>query len=83
MKFLFGFAIGLGLAVLFAPASGEQTRQRLLSKVESKTREKAIEIADISQEKAGQIGEDIGRRVAESAVQAIKDDLLTDKGKTA
>ena len=83
MKFLLGFAIGLGLAVLFAPASGEETRQRLISKVENKTREKAMEIANISQEKAGQVGEDIGRRVTEAAVQAVKENLISDQGKTA
>jgi gas vesicle protein len=83
MKFLLGFAVGLGLGLLFAPASGEETRRRLISKMENKTRGKATGIADISQEKAGQVGEDIGRRVAEAAVQAVKDDLLSDKGKTA
>jgi gas vesicle protein len=83
MKFLLGFAIGMGLAVLFAPAPGEVTRHRLLARVQKKTREKAMEIADISQEKAGQIGEDIGRRVAEAAVQAVKEDLLSGEGKTA
>jgi gas vesicle protein len=83
MKFLLGFAIGMGLAVLLAPAPGEVTRHRLFARVQKKTREKAMEIADISQEKAGQIGEDIGRRVAEAAVQAVKEDLLSGEGKTA
>ena len=36
---LFGFGVGLGLAILFAPQSGEETREWISSNVEDKYRQ--------------------------------------------
>lgn len=82
MKFLLGFGIGIGLAMLFAPASGEEIRGRILDKAEELAdlpRKKAAQMADVSKEKAGQVGADVGRRAAEAAVEAVKDNVVGDK----
>jgi len=81
-KFLLGFGIGVGLAMLFAPASGEETRGRILHKAQDLSdlpRKKAAQMADMSKEKAGQVGADVGRRAAEGAVEAVKQNLAGDQ----
>ena len=79
MKFLFGFAIGVALGMLYAPAPGEETRSRLFQKGEHLMRQKAIDVANITKEKAGEVGGRIGRRAAEAAVEAVKEEVLDDK----
>jgi gas vesicle protein len=79
MKFVLGFAAGLGLALILAPARGEQTRRLLAQKARELMRiprEKAEEAAEAAKERAGEIGARIGRRAAESAVEAVKSDVL-------
>ena len=46
-SFLFGFGMGIGLGVLFAPMSGEQTRQNLA--------DRATDLADTARETSDQI----------------------------
>ncbi len=82
MKFLLGFAIGFGLAVLFAPASGEETRRQLAEKARQFSEKKAEEAAEVAEKRAGEIGATVGRRAAESAVQAVKENVL-DQNKSA
>ena len=80
-KFLLGFGIGVGLAMLFAPASGEETRGRILDKAQDLSdlpRKKAAQMADMSKEKAGRVGADV-RRAAEGAVEAVKQNLAGDQ----
>lgn len=82
MRFFFGFAIGVGLGLLFAPASGEETRRRLMNKADelaAMPRQKAMEMAEVGQERAGEIGAEVGRKAAEAAVEALKDNVLKDK----
>lgn len=83
MRFLLGFAIGVGLGMIFAPAPGEETRRRLLDKTrelaqlpERKVQEKVQEISATSKDKAGEIGSRVGREAAEAAVQAVTDEVL-------
>jgi gas vesicle protein len=78
-RFLLGFGVGVGLGMIFAPASGSETRARLREKAENLAdlpRKKAAQIADISKEKAGELGAQIGRQTAESAVDAVKENVL-------
>lgn len=44
MRFLLGLTIGCAVGLLFAPASGEETRARIAEKVDANAREKAREI---------------------------------------
>jgi len=85
MKFLLGFAIGFAGAVLFAPAPGQETRRRLLQRARDWQRvpeRKAEEIAEAAEKRAGDIGASVGRRAAESAVEAVKQGVL-DENKSA
>jgi len=78
MKFLLGFAIGFGGALLLAPARGEETRQRLMEKAQrvantskSKMDETVQQFSDAAREKAGEIGSEVGRRAAEAVVASM------------
>ena len=79
MKFLVGLAIEFAGAILFAPAPGQETRQRLVEKARDWQRvqeKKAEEMAEGAEHKAGDIGAEIGRRAAESALEAVKGNVL-------
>src|SRR5690349_20345315 len=78
-KFILGFGVGVVLGMLFAPAKGTETRARLRGAAQDLAelpRRKAVEVADISKEKAGQLGERIGRQAAEAAVDAVEKKVL-------
>lgn len=79
MKFVLGFAIGVGLALILAPAPGIETRRRLLERMRELGQlpeKKAEEFADTAKQKAGDLGGRIGREAAEAAVDAVKNDVL-------
>ncbi len=44
MRFLLGLVIGYVVGILFAPASGQQTRARIAERIDTNAREKAREI---------------------------------------
>ena len=52
MKFLLGLAIGCAIGLLVAPASGEETRARIVERIDTNAREKAREIGARAGEKA-------------------------------
>lgn len=88
-RFLLGFAVGMGLGVLFAPASGEETRDLLAQRArewmeipQRKIEEKIEEAAQVAKAKAGDLGSQIGRQAAENAVQTVEQNVLG-KNKTA
>ncbi len=64
MKFIWGLLIGAGLGLLFAPASGEQTRERLSQSMDE-MKESAI---NRGREKAGDWGREAGERLFDKAV---------------
>ncbi len=79
MKFLLGFGIGFALAVLYAPASGEETRRKLSEKLQhlqEMPKQKAEEMVEAAEKRAGDIGANVGRKAAESAVEAVREDVL-------
>lgn len=61
--FLLGALVGAGLALLFAPGSGEDTQQRL--------REQARRLKDLTEDRVRGIRDDLGARV-ESAKGAVE-----------
>jgi gas vesicle protein len=81
-RFLIGFGVGIALGMIFAPAKGSETRDRLRDKAQELAdlpRKKAVQMADVSKEKAGELGEGIGRQTPEAAVEAVKQNILGDK----
>lgn len=82
MKFLFGLAVGVVLGLIYAPARGEETRERLMEKageLADLPREKAQELADKAEQKAGDMGARLGRELAQSGVQAVREKTLDEK----
>ena len=80
--FLLGLAIGAGAALLFAPASGAETRQRLQDearrasrKVKDMTDEFGVKVADSVEKTRVQFDEQVGRArdAVTSRVQAVGD----------
>jgi gas vesicle protein len=76
LKFVIGLGCGIGLGLLIAPASGEETREQLL--------ELARRPGDVARQKVRQVREDIaqmganlGRQVAEKAVDKVIPDTLS------
>lgn len=79
MKFVFGFAIGVALGVLYAPAPGEETRRQLFEKARElpdMPQQKAREIAAAAKAKAGDLGAQLGRQAAEAAVEKATPDAV-------
>ena len=79
MRFLLGLAVGFGISLLFAPASGEETRRSLMQRAQELMdipRQKAEEAAEAAKQKAGELGSRLGRQAAESAVQAMEENVL-------
>ena len=83
LSFIIGLSVGAVVALLSTPVSGEETRAWLNRKVEEMkeiSQQKAAQATDAVKEKAGDLGSQIGRRAAEAAVEAAKENILpTDK----
>ncbi len=63
-SFLVGLGIGIGLGVLFAPTSGEQTRSNI--------RDRANDLADTARETLEQ-----GRQRVRSGIKAVRGEAAT------
>ena len=78
LRFIFGLGIGVGLGMIFAPASGEETRNMIaenLGEIATAPRQKLDEALGNVQEQAGEIGKRFGENLAESAVGAVRPNL--------
>ncbi|MGB9712489.1 MAG: YtxH domain-containing protein [Dissulfurimicrobium sp.] len=82
--FLLGGAVGAGLAILFTPKSGPETRERLLERA-NYLRERAGEAADEVKEKAAGLLEkgkefiEEKKTILESAIDAGKEAMEREK----
>lgn len=83
MKLVLGFAIGVALGLVFAPACGEKTRTQLKNKARDFTRypgrkaqEKIREVAAGAEQRAGEMGSRVGRDVAQAAGKAVTSEVL-------
>lgn len=70
LKFITGLLCGVGVGLLIAPESGEQTRRRLL-RVARQPEQVAREAVSSIREKAGDIGANMGREAAQQAVDKV------------
>jgi len=79
VRFLLGVITGVALGMIFAPAPGSEVREQLAERARGWSEipaQKAAEIAEASKEKAGEIGARVGRKAAESAVEAVTQKVL-------
>lgn len=67
MKLLLGFAVGIALGLVYAPASGEETRHKLFGAVKDWIERPEQKVHDV----AGDLGSKWGREAAEAAVDKV------------
>jgi len=80
LKFLLGIGCGVGLGLLIAPAPGEETREQLMdlaTRPGDLARQKVQEV----REDIAQMGANLGRQVAEKAVDKVVPDALNQPGR--
>ena len=70
LKFLIGIGCGSALGLLIAPAAGEKTRKQLLQIARNPREAARRKVHDVREEIA-QMGADLGRQVAEKAVDNV------------
>jgi len=70
LKFLIGIGCGTALGLLIAPAAGEETRKQLLEVAKNPREAAQRKVQDVREEIA-QMGADLGRQVAEKAVDNV------------
>jgi gas vesicle protein len=76
--FLIGLAVGAGLALLFAPASGAETRRKL-ARGARRVREAAADAAEDVSEKVADTFVTARKRASER-VESVRDTIATKKG---
>jgi gas vesicle protein len=79
--FLIGLAVGAGLALLFAPASGAETRRRL-ARGARRLRSAATDAVDGASEKAVETFNTVRERASEQ-IEAVRDTVATKRGQVA
>jgi gas vesicle protein len=70
LRFLIGIGCGVGLGLLIAPDAGEETRKQLLQIARNPREAAQRKVQDVREEIA-QMGADLGRQVAEKAVDNV------------
>ena len=90
MKFIIGLAIGIATGLLVAPRRGEETREQLLEKgrelaerPQRALRDKVRDIGQQTERKAGDLGSELGRNAAQSAVRNITEAVSGEQKKPA
>jgi gas vesicle protein len=81
LKFLIGIGCGVGLGLLIAPAPGEETRRQLME-LATHPREVARRKVQEVREDIAQMGADLGRQVAEKAMDKVIPEGLNQPGWT-
>lgn len=78
-RFLFGLAVGYGLGLLIAPASGEETRRELMERGE----EKAAEVVQMGRERAGEMGREAGQKAFDEAAKRTVGENVVERSRRA
>jgi gas vesicle protein len=76
LKFLSGLSLGIGLGLLFTPASGEETRRKLranLRQIAHAPERKVNEVLDTVPEKAAELASEAARKAAQQAVDNVRE----------
>ena len=74
MKFVLGLLSGVALGLIFAPASGEETRERLMNEANELAempRRKAQEAVDSGREKVGELAKQKAEEAYSNAVDKV------------
>jgi len=80
LKLLAGIGCGVAVGLLIAPAPGEETRRQLLELARDPRGVARRKVRDLREEIA-QAGADLGRRVAETAVDKVIPEGLSQPGR--
>lgn len=80
LKFLIGIGCGVGLGMLIAPARGEETREQLMD-LASRPADVALQKVQEVRENIAEIGADLGRQVAQKAVDKVVPEGLNQAGR--
>jgi len=80
LKLLAGIGCGVAVGLLIAPAPGEETRRQLLELARDPRGVARRKVRDLREEIA-QAGADLGRRVAETAVDKVIPEGLNQPGR--
>lgn len=80
LKFLIGIGCGVGLGLLIAPAAGEETREQLLD-IAKRPGDAARQKVQQVREDVAQMGANLGRQVAEKAVDKVIPEGLNQPGR--
>jgi len=75
LKFIIGIGCGIGLGLLIAPAPGEETREQLLD-IAKRPGDVARQKVQQVREDIAQMGANLGRQVAEKAVDKVLPNTL-------
>ena len=70
LKFLLGIGCGVALGLMFAPASGDETREQLLRAAQKPGDLAREKVAGIRQ-RVADMGADLGRQAAEKAIDRV------------
>jgi gas vesicle protein len=70
LKFFTGIAAGIGVGLLLAPKAGSQTREQLVRLTKQPGKVAREKIEDL-QHRVGEFGADIGRQMAEAAIDKV------------
>jgi len=74
-RFLVGLGLGVAAGLLFAPASGEETRRELRERVDDSVtagRRKWGEVLEEGREKAGRVGHQAGKRAFDKLTEDVR-----------
>ncbi len=73
--FLVGLSLGIAAGVLFAPASGEETRRELRDRADEAVntgRRKWGEVLETGREKAGEVGSRAGKQAFDKVTEDVR-----------
>jgi gas vesicle protein len=78
LKFLAGVCCGFGIGLLLAPAPGIEIREQLMEVARDPAAAARKQVSNV-REKVSQMGANLGRQVAESALDKVIPEKLNDQ----
>jgi gas vesicle protein len=78
-RFILGLGLGYGIGLVIAPASGEQTRRRLVEQGE----EKLADVVQMGRERAGEMGREASQKAFDEAAKRTVGEDVVDRSREA